>query len=179
MGQQDSARGFNPGYRVIARRALKGRQIRWAGQDRGQIDRGGNTWSRRSTATREALRSRPRRRPRIRPCGVMEYWSVGVLRQFGIAPRVRGVGSAFRAAPLGFPYPGLKPRAESSCPFGAGLSTLIDFPRPANSSHSATSSKLRSPFLRIPGATGARRCVETRNEWGYHKLNARAERPGP
>jgi len=43
---------------------------------------------------REALRSRPRRRPRprIRPRGVMEYWSVGVLRQFGIAPRVRGVG---------------------------------------------------------------------------------------
>jgi hypothetical protein len=28
---------------------------------------------------------------------VMEYWSVGVLGQFGIAPRVRGVGSAFRA----------------------------------------------------------------------------------
>jgi hypothetical protein len=48
---------------------------------------------------REALRSRPRRRPRprIRPRGVMEYWSVGVLRQLGIAPRVRGVGNAFRA----------------------------------------------------------------------------------
>ena len=43
---------------------------------------------------REALRSRPR--PRIRPRGVMEYWSVGVLRQFGIAPRVRGVGNALR-----------------------------------------------------------------------------------
>ncbi len=27
----------------------------------------------------------------------MEYWSVGALRQFGIAPRVRGVGSAFWA----------------------------------------------------------------------------------
>ena len=39
-------------------------------------------------ATREALRSRPRRRPRprIRPRGVMEYWSVGVLRQVRIAP---------------------------------------------------------------------------------------------
>jgi hypothetical protein len=51
---------------------------------------------------REALRSRPRRRPRprIRPRGVMEFWSVGVLRQFGIAPRVRGVGSAFRAISL-------------------------------------------------------------------------------
>jgi hypothetical protein len=27
----------------------------------------------------------------------MECWSVGVLRRFRIAPRVRGVGSAFRA----------------------------------------------------------------------------------
>jgi hypothetical protein len=27
----------------------------------------------------------------------MEHWSVGVLRRFRIAPRVRGVGSAFRA----------------------------------------------------------------------------------
>ena len=31
------------------------------------------------------------------PSGVMEYWSVGVLREVGIAPRVRGVGSACRA----------------------------------------------------------------------------------
>jgi hypothetical protein len=52
-----------------------------------------------SVATREALRYRPRRRPRprIRPRGVMEYWSVGVLRQLGIAPRVRGAGNAVRA----------------------------------------------------------------------------------
>jgi hypothetical protein len=28
---------------------------------------------------------------------VMEYWSVGVLRQLRIAPRVRGVEDAFRA----------------------------------------------------------------------------------
>jgi hypothetical protein len=42
----------------------------------------------------KALRSRPRRRPRIRPRGVMEYWSVGVLREVRIAPRVRGVGGA-------------------------------------------------------------------------------------
>src|SRR4029077_17226803 len=46
--------------------------------------------TRNRVAAREALRSRPR--PRIRPRGVMEYWSVGVVRQFGIAPRVRGVG---------------------------------------------------------------------------------------
>jgi hypothetical protein len=136
-----------------------------------------------SGATREALRSRPRRRPRPRilASGVMEFWSTGVLRIVGIAPRVRGVGSAFRAAPLGFPYPGLKPRlkprAEFSCRFRPGLSTLIDSLRPANSSHSATSSKLRSPFLRIPGATGAPRCVETRNESGGHRLADPAERP--
>jgi hypothetical protein len=66
----------------------------------------------RSGATREALRSRPRRRrrPRILPSGVMEYWSIGVLRQSGIAPRVRGVGSAFRAR-LITTNPGLKPWA--------------------------------------------------------------------
>jgi hypothetical protein len=36
----------------------------------------------------KALRTRPRRRPRprIRPRGVMECWSVGVLRQVRIAP---------------------------------------------------------------------------------------------
>jgi hypothetical protein len=61
-----------------------------------------------SDATREALRSRPR----IRPRGVMEYWSVGVLRQFGIEPRGRGVGSAFRAYPFETINPGLKPWAE-------------------------------------------------------------------
>src|ERR1700722_9531368 len=44
---------------------------------------------------REALRSRPR--PRIRPRGVTEYWSVGVLRQFGVALRVRGVASVICA----------------------------------------------------------------------------------
>jgi hypothetical protein len=56
-------------------------------------------FARLSGASREALRSRPRRRPRprIRPRGVMEYWSVGVLRQWGIAPRVRGVEDAFMA----------------------------------------------------------------------------------
>src|SRR5260221_11890246 len=60
---------------------------------------------------REALRSRPRRRPRprIRQRGVMEYWSVGVLRQFGIARRVRGVGSAFRAHHFN-----IEPRASAS-----------------------------------------------------------------
>jgi hypothetical protein len=39
----------------------------------------------------QALRTRPRRRPRprIRPRGVMEYWSVRVLRQVRIAPAQR------------------------------------------------------------------------------------------
>jgi hypothetical protein len=49
--------------------------------------------------SREALRPRPRRRPRPRilASGVMEFWSTGVLRIVGIAPRVRGVGGAFQA----------------------------------------------------------------------------------
>jgi len=42
-------------------------------------------------------------------CG-REYWSVGVLRQDRIAPRVRGVGDAFRAV-FGLLHPGLKPWA--------------------------------------------------------------------
>jgi len=31
----------------------------------------------------------------------MEFWSTGVLRIVGIAPRVRGVGGAFRAMRYG------------------------------------------------------------------------------
>ena len=106
-GQEDSARGFNPGYSVIARRARKGRQIRCAGQDRGRIDRGGNTGSRRSTATRETLRSRPRRhpRPRIRPRGVTEYWSTAPIRN--CTPRPRGC-ECFQGGAPWFPIPGVK-----------------------------------------------------------------------
>jgi hypothetical protein len=54
-------------------------------------------------ATPEALRSRPRRRRRRRRIlvsGVMEFWSTGVLRTVGIAPRIRGVGGAFRAVKI-------------------------------------------------------------------------------
>ena len=66
----------------------------------------------------------------------MEYWSVGVLRQFGIAPRVRGVGSAFRARLYFWPNPGLnpglkpglKPWAMFLRPFGA--EDLLDLRRP-------------------------------------------------
>jgi hypothetical protein len=43
---------------------------------------------------------RPRRRPRIRPRGVMECGSVGVLRQVGIAPRDREFGDAEWAAEI-------------------------------------------------------------------------------
>ena len=56
----------------------------------------------RASVAREALRSRPR--PRILASGVMEFWSTGVLRIVGIAPRVRGVGGAFRAI-LGIAQP--------------------------------------------------------------------------
>src|SRR5258707_1224753 len=92
------------------------------------------------TRPHKALRSRPR--PRIRPRGVMECWSIGVLRQVRIAPRVRGVGDTegaedmrlairasadrlettlyrpFRAGPCWDHNPRLKPRAESCRPFG-------------------------------------------------------------
>jgi len=47
---------------------------------------------------REALRPRPR----IRPRGVMEYWSTAPSRNWTPRPRV---GSAFRAQPRS--YPGL------------------------------------------------------------------------
>jgi hypothetical protein len=47
----------------------------------------------------------------------MEFWSTGVLRIVGIAPRVRGVGGAFSA--LLAIYPGLKHWAKFFCPFGA------------------------------------------------------------
>jgi hypothetical protein len=50
----------------------------------------------------------------------MEFWSTGVLRIVRIAPRVRGVGSAFRAGPYLDGNLGLKPRAESCRPFGTG-----------------------------------------------------------
>jgi hypothetical protein len=84
------------------------------------------TWEPLICRPREALRSRPRRRrrPRILPRGVMEYWSIGVLRQLGIAPRVRGVGSAFRADSRYELNPGLKPRAESLNPFGINFETF-------------------------------------------------------
>ena len=61
-----------------------------------------------SGATLEALRPRPR----IRPRRGMEYWSVGVLRFLPIAPRDREVGATFRAHALTTSNPGLKPWAK-------------------------------------------------------------------
>jgi len=66
-------------------------------------------------ATREALRPRPR----ILASGVMEFWSTGVLRIVGIAPRGRRVGSAFRAHRFPTVNPGIKSWAKSYRPFGA------------------------------------------------------------
>ena len=87
--------------------ALKGQQIR---RDRLRfIPTTTRIYQPHSGATREALRSRPR--PRILASGVMELWSTGVLRLPGIAPRVRGVGSAFRARPPRAVSSGLKPWA--------------------------------------------------------------------
>jgi hypothetical protein len=65
-----------------------------------------------TSGAREALRARPRRRPRPRPRflagGVLEYWSIGVLRLLRIAPAQRA-GATFRARFHQLPDPGLKP----------------------------------------------------------------------
>jgi hypothetical protein len=50
--------------------------------------------NRASAATHQALRSRPR--PRFLAGGVLEYWSIAVLRLLRIAPAQRA-GGAFRA----------------------------------------------------------------------------------
>jgi hypothetical protein len=42
---------------------------------------------------------------------VMEYWSVGVLRQLGIAPAARG-WECFQGVSFGTTNPGLKPWAK-------------------------------------------------------------------
>src|ERR1700733_10004373 len=41
-------------------------------------------------------------RARVRQCGVMEAWSVGVPQQIRIAPRGSGVTSAFKDQPRAF-----------------------------------------------------------------------------
>src|SRR5258707_965791 len=56
-------------------------------------DRTANQRAQKATSDRLSSSSNPA----TRSDGVLEYWSVGALRQFGIAPRVRGVGSAFWA----------------------------------------------------------------------------------
>jgi hypothetical protein len=116
-GQQNLAQGFNPGLITAKRCALKVAPDRLrpgylAAESSVRIPSGTAR-----KALRPRRRRRPRPRPRIRPRGVMEYWSVGVLRQFGIAPRVRGVGNGFRAHSVGAIYPGLKPWAQFYRPF--------------------------------------------------------------
>jgi hypothetical protein len=98
------------------------------------------------TRPHKALRSRPRRRPRprIRPRGVMECWSLGVLRQVRIAPALR-VGDGERAKDIRLAIrasdhnPGLKPRAESCRPFGTNSNgSLLDLAtrsRPFRAAH--------------------------------------------
>ena len=51
------------------------------------------TRSEKEPLTHMALQSGPRP-PRIRPHGVMEYWSDGVLRRVGVAPGLREVAVA-------------------------------------------------------------------------------------
>ena len=63
-----------------------------------RLDQAGEvlTRSEKEPLTQMALRSGPRppRYPRIRPHGVMEYWSDGVLRRVGVAPGLREVAVA-------------------------------------------------------------------------------------
>jgi len=81
------------------------------------------------TRPHKALRSRPR--PRIRPRGVMECGSVGVLRQVGIAPRDREVGDAEGAEDdsfLGSVYQRILPKHvqhPSAAPTGRGFLGLV------------------------------------------------------
>ena len=68
---------------------------------------------------REVLRSRPR--PRFLAGGVLEYWSIGVLRLRRIAPAQRA-GDALSERARRLELPGvktrLKPQAQSYSPFG-------------------------------------------------------------
>jgi hypothetical protein len=115
--QQNLAQGFNPGLTIPKTAALK------VAADQGAFTNTvGNLLGRsyRIWCPREALRPRPRRRPRPRflAGGVLEYWSIGVLRLLRIAPAQRA-GDAFRAHPEKMHNPGLKPWAMIYCPFGA------------------------------------------------------------
>src|SRR5258708_12604066 len=60
------------------------------------------------SGAREALRSRRRPRPRIRPRGVMEYWSTAPI--WNCTPRPRG-WRCFQGDLGVLPQPGLKPGA--------------------------------------------------------------------
>jgi hypothetical protein len=84
-----TAQGFNPGWGE-EKRALKVAPDVWAWL-------ADQLYQFQTTSLRacEALRSRPR--PRFLAGGVLEYWSIGVLRLLRIAPRIRGAGGAFRA----------------------------------------------------------------------------------
>ncbi len=101
---------------------------------------------------REALRSRPRRRPRPRilASGVLEYWSIGVLRLLRIVPRERGVRSPFQGefmrpltqgpklSALGYsvlPFhgkialaPALEPASRTGTPHPTGRSFILPAP---------------------------------------------------
>jgi hypothetical protein len=80
-----------------------------------------------SVATREAHRSRTRRRPRPRE-GLLVGIRAGIVSMciFRIAPRGRGVGDAFRACFLQLANPGLKPRAESYNRFAVNTVSVLE-----------------------------------------------------
>jgi hypothetical protein len=140
-GQQIIAQGFNPGYGVLTRCALKeAPEFRAADRAIGSkiccldptrrtplVRRFDPRIRRPDFATHGKDRPKYQKlcragcpRPRFRSNGAMESWSDGVMRQIRIAPAER-VDAAFRVHRRG-PKPRLEPWAVILRPFGAGPS---------------------------------------------------------
>ena len=119
-GRKNSGWGFDPGNNKKLRPPRKGRRPSF---------RTNSSTQNVSTSYRphQAHRSRPRRRPRPRE-GLLLGIRAGIVSvcPFRIAPRVCGVGDAFRAGRFLDSIPGvkarLKPQAESFRPFETNAS---------------------------------------------------------
>ncbi len=109
-GQEDSARGFNPGYGKL--------KVLPTPRTRGAIPNWRSTPTLHYSITpRGRLRGRERRASRV----AVERRDP-VLPPLSIRPRscpAHRIWRPFRGRRAITRYPGLKPRAESGCPFGA------------------------------------------------------------
>jgi hypothetical protein len=124
-GQEDSARGFNPGYGKPRGAALK---VLPTPRTRGAIPNWRSTPTLPPATLRVAMRAgqysitprgRIRGRGRERSASrVAVERRDPVLPHLSICPAHR-IWRPFRARRAITRYPGLKPRAESCCPFGA------------------------------------------------------------